>query len=768
VKDASRIVNVYFTSPPFGPYGYRVPPGLSPIVTEGVTVSVRIGKRVTVGIVGEDAEREDIEYRDVESVLGASPFVPPVTMTAARFAATYYAAGPGEALRLALPVPLKTARVDYYYATERYVREPDGFSLEPAERELAESVKRFGWFRVAGPVDGAQVKSLARLVEAGAVAADYGAARPDPDDCILTTAEGADELPELKGTRQRNLWDVLERSGGSAPLRELTDAGVPASTITRTCDRGYIAAYLRVNQPAGGTGNAEKQPTLIAGGASDERLERAIDGLSDLVKQDRQALIVVPEVYRVKTAADFVRRETDIDVFEYHSGVSPGRRFRTFRRVSRGTVNVIVGTRSALFLPFVNLGLTAVLDEQDPSHKQTEMAPFYASRETATVVAWGAGSRLVFTSAAPSGEAYRAAREGRWRLTELGPAVRNRPRFVDMDEEIKAVGPTAIISRTLQKTVRSSFESGRSAVLIIDRRGYVPYVYCETCGYVFRCHRCDVAMVYHLDENAMRCHHCGSAEPFPSYCPECHKRTLVGIGLGTEKVAAEATRLFPGAAVARCDGDALPTARRAAEFWRRFDAGELDVVVGTRMALRGAGSPRAGVIGVVSADTALTLPDFRASERTFQLVVRLAEEVRPGTPLVVQTFYGSHHCFTAAVDGDYDAFWRAEMPLREKLKLPPYRRLVLVRLDGKDEEKVAEEADETAAAVRAIFGDRAEIVGPVPAPIKKLKDRYRMQVLVKTDAPEIFRRGAELAALNRPGGKRTVGVRVDVDPMEFL
>jgi primosomal protein N' len=768
VEDGNRIVNAHFTAPPFGPYGYRVPPALSPIVKEGVTVSVRIGKRVTVGIAGEDAEWENIEYRDVESVLGASPFVPAVTMAAARFASNYYASSLGEALRLALPVPLKTPRPDYYYATERYVKNPDFFSLDPSERELAESIKRFGWLRTTGPSDEAYVESLPHLIEAEAVTADYGAARPDPNDCILTRLEGAAELPELTGTRQHDLWDVLERSGGSASLRELADAAVPTSTITRMCERGYIAAFLRVNPRTNGDRDAKEPPVLIAGGAPEKRLERALDALGNLTDQGRQALIVVPELYRARGVADSVRRETGAEVYEYHSGVSPTRRFTIFKRVSRGTVPVIVGTRSALFLPFVNLGLTVVLDEQDPSHKQTEMGPFYASRETATVIARSAGSRLVFTSAAPSGEAYRAAKEGRWNLTELGAGVHNSPRFVDMDEEIKAVGPAAIISRTLQRTVRSSLEAGRSAVLIIDRRGYVPYVYCDTCGYVFRCHRCDVAMVYHLDENAMRCHHCGSAEPFPSYCPECHKRTLVGIGLGTEKVTAEATRLFPGASVARCDSDALPTARRAAEFWGRFDAGELDVVVGTRMALRAAGSPRPGVIGVVSADTALTLPDFRASERTFQLLIRLEEEVRPGTPLVVQTFYGSHHCFTAAVDGDYDAFWRAEMPLREKLELPPYRRVVLIRLDGKDEDKVAEQADETAGVVRAIFGDRAEIIGPVPAPIKKLRDRYRMQVLVKTDAPEIYRRGADLVALNRPGGKRTVGVRVDVDPMEFL
>jgi primosomal protein N' (replication factor Y) len=767
VDDNDRIVNVHFTAPPFGPYGYTVPAALSPFVGEGTAVSVALGKRQAAGIAGRDAEPEDVDYREVDAVLGASLYVPSATMSAVRFAATYYAASPGEALRLALPAPPKTRFVDYYYVTRRYVEAPGGFALGPGEAELAEKIRRSGWFRASAPLDERLLEPLSRLVEVGAVAADRAAAKPEPDDCVVTRLEGA-EPGKVRGAKQLLLLDVLERSGGSAPLRELTDAGVPTSTITRACEKGYVSAYLRVDAPSA-RNEEEETPLLIAGGSPEGRLARAIDGLGDCVKRGRQALIVIPEVYRAPGVAEFVGRETRTDVFEYHSGISPGRRFTVFKRVGRGTVRVVVGTRSALFLPFVDLGMAVVLDEQDPSHKQLEMAPFYASRETATVVARSAGSRLVFTSAAPSAEAYRAAKEGRWRLEELpASGARNRPRFVDMDKEIKTAGSSVIISSALQTTVSSSVEAGKSAVLIIDRRGYVPYVYCDTCGYVFRCRRCDVAMVYHLDEKAMRCHHCGSAEPFPPYCPECHKRTLVGIGLGTEKVADEAARLFPGAVVARADRDALRTAGRTAGFRRRFEAGELDVVVGTRMVLRGVGDANVGVVGVISADTALTLPDFRASERTFQLVVRLAEEVRPGTPVFVQTFYGSHHCFTAAVDGDYDAFWRAEMPLREKLGLPPYRRLVLVRLDGRDEEKVAERADEAAADVRATFGGGGEVVGPVPAPIRRIRDRYRMQILVKTDAPTIFKRGPALAALNRPGGKRTVGVRVDVDPVEFL
>ncbi|UCE26770.1 MAG: primosomal protein N' [Candidatus Coatesbacteria bacterium] len=767
MDERARIVNVHFTAPPFGPYGYSVPPELSPVVREGSVVSVRIGNRRAVGVVGEEAEPEDIEYREIDAVPGAVPYVPAATMATARFAATYYASSLGEALRLALPVPPKKTRSDYYYLTESYTKTPGFYALNQVERELAESIGRSGWLRLKAPQEPDTLIAFARLVDTGVLTVDVAAAKPESDDCVIRLLPDA-ERANMKGVHQKNIVDALLLSGGSAPLGALTGVGAPSSAVARACAKGLIGACLR------GKGSpteidAGLAPLLIAGGTPEERLERAIEGLGALIEAGGQALIVVPEVYRAAAVAKFVWRETGADAVEYHSSVSPGRRFTTFKRVRRGTVRVVVGTRSSLFLPFANLGLTAVLDEQDPSHKQHEMAPFYASRETATVVTQAAGPKLVFTSAAPSAEAYRAAKEGRWRLVELGKATSlNRPGFVDMDRELKTVGPSAIISAALQMSVRASLDDGKSAVLIIDRRGYVPYVYCDTCGYVFRCHRCDVATVYHLDEKAMRCHHCGSAEPFPPYCPECHKKTLVGIGLGTEKVAEEVARLFPGAEVARADSDALPTARRAAEFWKRFEAGGFDVVVGTRMLLRAASADRVGVVGVVSADTALTLPDFRASERTFQLLVRLEEEVRPGTPLVVQTFYGSHHCFTTAVDGDYDAFWRAEMPLREKLGLPPFRRLMLVRVEGKDEDRVVEAAGETDGEVRAFLGDSADVVGPVPAPIKRIKDRYRMQVLAKTDAPSIYKHGPALAALNRPGGKRATAVRVDVDPVGFL
>jgi primosomal protein N' len=408
VDDNARIVNVHFASPPFGPYGYAVPLALSPFVREGFAVSVRIGGRNAVGIVGEDAELEDIEYREIDAVAGAVPYVPPVTMATACFTATYYASSLGEALRLALPVRPKRARVDYYYLTERYIDAPSSFAFSAAERELAESVGRSGWLRLKSPHAPDVIKAFARLVEVGAVAVDVAAAKPEPDDCIVTLLADSGTA-EAKGVHQGRILDMLDRFGGSAPLGVLAEAGVPTSAVARTCARGLTVAYLRERLPKTDKREVEPPPLLIAGGTHDERLAQAVEGLGSAVEAGGQVLIVVPEVYRSAGVAEFVRRETGVDIFEYHSGISPGRRFTIFKRVDRGTVQVVVGTRSALFLPFADLGLTVVLDEQDPSHKQAEMAPFYASRETATVVARAAGSKLVFTSAAPSAEAYRVA-----------------------------------------------------------------------------------------------------------------------------------------------------------------------------------------------------------------------------------------------------------------------------------------------------------------------------------------------------------------------
>jgi primosomal protein N' (replication factor Y) len=304
---------------------------------------------------------------------------------------------------------------------------------------------------------------------------------------------------------------------------------------------------------------------------------------------------------------------------------------------------------------------------------------------------------------------------------------------------------------------------------MVNRRGYIPYIYCDACGRSLSCGQCDVAFTYHEEEKALRCHYCMRREPLPPRCPYCGKEKLSGAGFGTEKLAAEIRLLFPDARVARVDSDALQTPARARAFWEEFAAGAYDVIAGTQMALRALGDPRVALVALANADSAMNLPDFRASEQTFRTIRRMLEPSAAPRRVIIQTFEPNHHAVAAAAAGDYELFAERELSFRRRLNLPPYSRLVNVVVTehkGRGGEKAAAKV---ATAIARIFGDGAEVLGPVPAPLARVRGRRRWQILVKApadDADAAARTGRDLAAL--VSRKGPVRVRVDVDPYDFF
>ncbi len=520
---------------------------------------------------------------------------------------------------------------------------------------------------------------------------------------------------------------------------------------------------------------------LLHGVTGSGKTEIYLRALGRALREGRQAVVLVPEISLTpqtvrRFAARFPGRVTVL-----HSGLSVGERYDQWRRVRAGQVDVVIGPRSALFAPLPGLGLIIIDEEHDDSYKQDDPPPRYHARETALALARLTGSIVILGSATPSIESYsRAARDEPsalpYRLLELPERIRVRedstgqplvliqtalPRVevVDMREELRA-GNTSIFSRSLRRALRETLSAGEQAILFLNRRGAATFVMCRDCGYVVRCPHCKVPYVYHADLGRLLCHRCGRKSSVPTSCPVCRSIRIRHFGAGTERVESEVLRLLPSARVLRWDRDVADARGDALEAFARREA---DVLVGTQMVAKGLDLPGVSLVGVVSADTVLHLPDFRSAERTFQLVTQVigrAGRREERGRAIIQTYHPDHYAIRSAARQDYAAFFRQEMAFRARYGYPPFRAMARLVYSHSREDRAQEEAGRVAhllaGRVSAVPG--ARLVGPAPAFVLRRHGRYRWQILLL--APEV-----------QPLLQRFVlpeGWSVDVDPVSLL
>jgi primosomal protein N' (replication factor Y) len=493
-----------------------------------------------------------------------------------------------------------------------------------------------------------------------------------------------------------------------------------------------------------------------------------------------------------------------------HSRLSAGERYDEWRKVRDGRVRVAIGARSAVFAPFERIGLIIIDEEHESSYKQEE-SPKYHARDVAVRRAGQHGAVVVLGSATPSLESFAAARltPAAAAREDGGPAVRISPgaalrsaewlplperalgnplppvHIVDMREEL-AAGNRTMFSRRLREALTQRLARGEQTVLLLNRRGYSTFVMCRSCGYTAGCPHCEISLTYHQRSGVLRCHYCGHAERQPEQCPSCGSPHIRYFGTGTERVEEELTRAFPGIRVIRMDVDTTGTKGAHEKLLSAFGRREADVLLGTQMVAKGLDFPLVTLVGVIAADTSLHLPDFRAAERTFQLITQVAGRAGrhdlPGE-VVVQTYAPDHYAIRAAQRHDYIGFVREELRVRRMLFYPPYCRLALATLSHPERPKLAVAAETFAAALRSAAAEAGvlaplagnaepalELVGPAASPIPRLKDRYRWQVMIKyrgiVNAAGLIRQAADALAADRSGAD--VQISVDVDPQMIL
>jgi primosomal protein N' (replication factor Y) (superfamily II helicase) len=765
---------------------YSVPDD-EPFPPVGARVLVPLGSRVVTGIVIEQGRPAEpgIDVKPVRQILDAEAFVPKDVVDLARWTAEYYAAGVGDAIPALLPPMARGGRIDAHRTTRVAAITPAGIEV------LASAVSGAG-ARV-GPRPGADARSSLRLA-----------------------------------TRQREALELLAGSPAGIPAPALAARGIPADTVSRLARSGYISirhdrvdrdpfAVQPVNKPVvgqvfrpGGTEQGRSGDGVGTEAGHDRKLTaeqaNALDRLhaiaatgqfrvallhgvtgsgkteiylrltATICRDARKALILVPEIALTPAVAGTFRHQFGDRVAIQHSGLSAGERHDQWQRIRRGEVDVVVGTRSAVFAPLERVGVIIVDEEHDASYKQDE-SPRYNGRDVAIVRAQRAGALVVLGSATPSMESYHRAMTGKYDRIVLERRVLDRPlaavTVVDMREEYAADGPDVILSRALRDAIRSRLDRREQVLVLLNRRGFATAVFCRQCAGTIDCPNCSVSWVVHGGgaSRRARCHYCNYTTRVPKACPLCGGAYLEQTGFGTERVEAEVRAACPGARVGRLDRDAIRRRGTLAALLSRFSTGDIDVLVGTQMIAKGHDFPRVTLVGVVSADVGLGVADFRASERTFQLLAQVAGRAGRGEQAgeaIVQTLYPEHYSIQLACRQDYPAFYERELHFRRAMRYPPSVSLINTVVRARTFSGAMDDAADLVQKLREADGgrDQFRVLGPAPAPLGRLRGEYRAQLLVKGSNRPRIRAALQAALATRPDLLRRIVV--DVDPLNVL
>ncbi len=738
---------------------YSVPAGLeTPAV--GARVVVPLGSRIVTGIVIERDTRpvsRAVDVKPIRQVLDSGSFVPPDVIALAQWTADYYAAGVGDTIPALLPPMARGGRADAHKTLRMASITPPG--LEAIAASEVEGRQLEGLQILSGSPAGMATSVLAaRGIAAGAIS------RLAKRGYISLRHDRVDRDPLAMSPAGPRVGTPVSDTGQSG-ARVVSDRALPrqlTSEQSAALDRLRALASsgdFRVALLHGVTGSGKTEIYL--------RLAAAVRG------RQRRVLILVPEIALTPAMAAVFRDAFGDRVAIQHSGLSDGERHDQWQRIRRGDIDVVVGTRSAVFAPLEQVGLIVVDEEHDGSYKQEE-SPRYNGRDVAIVRGRQAGALVVLGSATPSMESYHNAMTGKYERIVLARRVLDRPlaavTVVDMREEYAAEGPDVILSRALRDGIRARVARREQALVLLNRRGFATAVFCRQCAGTLDCPNCSVSLVVHGDGHARRarCHYCNYTARVPTVCPLCAGPYLEQAGFGTERVEAEVACVCPGARVARLDRDAIRRRGSLNTLLAKFRDGEIDVLVGTQMIAKGHDFPRVTLVGVVSADVGLGLADFRASERTFQLLTQVAGRAgrgeQPGEA-IVQTLYPTHYSIQLACRQDYPAFYERELQFRRAMKYPPIVSLVNAVVHSRTFAAAMDDAGDVVDKVRGV-DNQLRVLGPAPAPLGKLRGEYRAQLLIKGTNRKQIRERLQSALAARPDLQKRIVV--DIDPMSVL
>ncbi|MFE1625744.1 primosomal protein N' [Brevibacillus reuszeri] len=795
------------------PFDYRVPDWLTPIIHVGSRVIVPFGPRKLQGYVISISEQtvdqvENTRLKDVEQVLDDTPPLTAELLKMSEWMSKQYLCPWVTAVQAMIPAVLKGKSEKWLTATDALDEETCGKSglLWELHRKrhlpLAEVEKQFpdeymlvpGWIRsgllateyqVTDRITRKQQSFVKSLLE-----------KPQLEEAIASLPPRAEQM-------RRVLQLFAEHEGQAFSVQMMRDEhGISRSPLKSLEAKGWIAieqvevyrdpyANRRFSEKAKPEFTPLQQEVLapilqsiqshtyasylLHGVTGSGKTEVYLEAIEQTLAKGREAIFLVPEISLTPQMVERFKGRFGADVAVLHSALSSGERFDEWRKIIRKQVKVVVGARSAIFAPFQNVGLIVIDEEHESSYKQEE-TPRYHAREVAIWRAKENDAVLVMGSATPALETYALATRGRYTLLQMPDRVGNRPmpevHVVDMREELQAQN-RSMFSRKLHEMIEDRLRKEQQMVIFLNRRGFSTFVMCRSCGYTMRCIHCDISLTYHKTNHTARCHYCGYTIAQPAHCPECQSEHIRFFGTGTQKVEMELAKLFPGIRVIRMDVDTTSRKGSHEELLNKFRSGLGDVLLGTQMIAKGLDFPRVTLAGIIAADTSLHLPDFRAAEKTFQLLTQVggrAGRHELAGDVVIQTYTPEHYSIMHATKHDYPAFYQDEMLQRRRTGYPPYFRLVLITFSHEDVPVVIRGAHTMADYLRQRLAQTTILLGPVASPIARVKDRFRFQIMLKyRDEPHL----AELlsqatAAFEEWNKQQKVLMTIDVDPYVLL
>lgn len=808
-----RLVQVAVPVPGLPALTYRVPARFA-MPEPGCRVLVPIGSRSVTGwVIPSDTSTRDASstraraLKDLKDVLDEHPLLPPEIVALALWVADYYAAGPGEALQAAMPPQsaVFTKRVvrltvvgeanEMQIGLRRQaldlLREHGELGVDALSRRLGrrdakgaiDGLVRDGLIEIGTPLVGRREGfRMEQRVRATSLAEDAVQPRGRKQQELLMLLRGTPDGLSARDLASRDIgWDTAKRlaAAGLAAIERVrvdrdpfTAASMPTAPVSnarRTLTDEQQAAVATIGELIDARAFAV---ALLHGVTGSGKTEVYIRLAARALADHRRVVILVPEIALTPAAAAIFRAAFGDRVAIQHSALSTGERHDQWHRIRRGDIDVVVGTRSAVFAPLPDVGLIVVDEEHDGSFKQEE-SPRYHGRDVAIVRARNAGAVVVLGSATPALESFENARQGRYRLVTLAKRVMDRPmaavQVVDMREEFATRGPDVVLSGALEEALKAHVARGEQAVVLLNRRGYATLMFCRECAYSLECPNCSLSLTIHRGTRRARCHYCNHAVPLPETCAKCGGAFMEQSGFGTERVEAEIRTLLPEARVVRVDRDTVRRRGAITGVLASMAAREIDVLVGTQMIAKGHDFPEVTLVGVVSADVGLGMPDFRAGERTFQLLTQVSGRAgrgsRPGIALV-QTLYPDHYSIQHATRQDYAGFFESEMTFRRAMRYPPVVSLINVIVRGQSAGDAMDLAADLAKRVRQRQTGDVRVLGPAPAPLSRIKGEHRAQFFVK-GTHRVRMREALVAAIDaRADAARRISV--DVDPLSVL
>jgi primosomal protein N' (replication factor Y) len=800
-------------------FTYKLKPSMQAEAAVGSRIVVPLGRTTVTGfIVGlheelkTDTSLNEADIKEAEDILDAIPLCTPEVLAITRWVSEYYASPWGEVIKAALPPGINPALTQVISLTENGLEQTKRLS-ETASKSFADrlllliagkgnvsvdslseiasksqvgrtirDLEERGWVQRIQRSSNSFVKEKTRRAVRLVAALPDGAKITSTQERVIEALNDKQSmllkhLIELTGVSlavvntlvKKGFLEFLDQTIRRDPLENAALPDIPHYKLTPEQDQVLSTIEEQLS-------SSTYSAFLLHGVTGSGKTEIYLRAMRRTLELGRTAMMLVPEIALTPVFSRRLRAEFGDQIAIFHSSLPPGERLDEWMRVKNGEARVVIGTRSAVFAPLKNLGLVVVDEEHEATYRQQD-SPYYNARDTAVMRAQKESATVVLGSATPSLESFQNAKSDKYVYLSLPKRIGNRPmaeaHLVDMRDVFGHQGKPQVFSDELLKAIKETHERNEQSIILLNRRGFSSFILCRSCGATVQCPNCDVTLTYHRSERAIICHYCNHREPSPSRCPSCFQKYIYYVGEGTEQIEHSLKELFPALKIARIDRDTTARRKQFEKSLLDFAEGRLDMLVGTQILAKGHDFPNVTLVGVVSVDAGLALPDFRSAERTFQLITQVAGRAGRGQRrgrVLIQTYHPQHYALRHASAQDYAAFYADEIRYRKHHLYPPFVSLGLLLLHGRDVQRVRKDAVELRKELDTANTDRAcRILGPAPAPLARLKNEYRFQILVKSRNRRELRAVVDTALksmLDR--GLQSRSVNFEVDPVSIM